>query len=252
MIRVPSRYDILIMFCFAVLVAYGISYLFKKYDIQKNKKTICCVIISALILFEFGAAIEYQSVVKVPEFYSNISYDDDGYVILDIPFQGSPIMKESGNLLYDEYQTIHHKKYIGGYIVKGYPAYIKNTVLPDPVFRALYYRDNMTQSNTDNPFDFFYNKTGIRFEKTKPILTALFFRHLLSDDESLYLSSQEDRISNPVKYLNETFDIRYIIVHPNLMDNKDTDKIQKYLGNNFTIDNSVPTDPLIIYDANKN
>ena len=206
MIRVPSRYDILIMFCLSIIAAYGIKYLFEKYQLKKSHQVISCLLIGFLILFEFLAIIPTQGVVTTPSFYYKISADDENYTIMDIPAEQSTLMQNGsqswgGLIYYDEYQKIHHKRVIGGYITKTYPLYEQNVVQKDPVLLYLYYL---------NP-------------------------------------SQQHAEIDPLEHLHQRFGIRYLIIHPKFLNNDDLNKLLTYLGNTYTLDNSVEQDTLIIY-----
>jgi hypothetical protein len=201
MIRIPSRYDILIMFCLSVIAAYGIKYLFERYKLKPSHRVVSCLLIGSLILFEFLAVIPTGDVAKVPSFYYTLSADDENYTIMDIPAQQSSLQQRILIIYYDEYQKIHRKPVIGGYIVKNYPLYEETVVQKDPVLLYLYYLDK---------------------------------------------SPQYAEI-DPLEYLHQKFGIRYLIIHPKFIDNKDLNKLLVYLGNNFSLDNSVEDDPLIIY-----
>jgi hypothetical protein len=210
MIRVPSRYDILVMFCFSVIAAYGIHYLFEKYQLKKSHQIVSCLLVAFLILFEFSAVIPNQAVVTTPSFYYTISADDENYTIMDIPAQQSSFMLSGmqsggGMRYYDEYQKIHHKKAIGGYSTKIYPLYEQNIVQKDPVLLYLYYLD----------------------------------------------TSKQHAEVDPLEHLHQKFGIRYLIIHPKFMDNNDLNKLSTYLGNTYTLDNSVEQDPLIIYRCDR-
>ena len=196
-----SRYDILIMFCLSIIAAYGIKYLFEKYQLKKSHQIVSCLVIGFLILFEFLAVIPTQDVVTTPSFYYTISAEDN-YTIMDIPAQQSSLMRNGGGMrYYDEYQKIHHKKVIGGYATKIYVLYEQKIVQKDPILLYLYYLG----------------------------------------------TSQQYSDMDPLEYLHQKFGIRYLIIHPKFMDGNDLDKVLKYLGNNFSLDNSVEQDPLIIY-----
>lgn len=166
MIRAPSRYDILIMFCLSIIAAYGIKYLFQWYQFKKNPQIVYCIIIGCIILFEFMAVIPTQSVVQVPFFYRNISADNGNYTIMDIPAQGSSFVQSiDGNLLryYDEYQKTHRKKVIGGYQTKIYALYLEKIVKIDPILSHLYYLDMSKLDTEINPLNYLNHKYGIRY-----------------------------------------------------------------------------------------
>lgn len=199
--RVPSRYDILIMFCLSVIAAYGIKYLFERYQLKKSRQIVSCLLIGFLILFEFSAVIPIQNAARAPSFYSTISAEDENITIMDIPPQQSSFGIGSPIIYYDEYQKVHQKKVIGGYITKTYPLYEETVVQKDPVLLYLYYLDERPQ----------YAEI------------------------------------DPLEYLHQKFGIKYLIIHPKFIDNRDLNKLLAYLGTNFYLDNSVEQDPLIIY-----
>jgi len=165
MIRVPSRYDILIMFCLSIIAAYGIKNLFQQYQFKNNSQIVCCIIIGCMILFEFMAVIPTQSVVPVPLFYYNISAENENYTIMDIPAQGSSFQKKGVNLYiyYDEYQKTHRKKVIGGYYTKIFPLYLEKIVKIDPILSYLYYLDKSKLDAEINPLNYLNQKYGIRY-----------------------------------------------------------------------------------------
>jgi hypothetical protein len=162
--RVPSRYDILIMFCLSIIAAYGIKYLFNRYQTKKAYQIASCLIIGFLILFEFLTVMPTQDVVTTPSFYYSISTDKGNYSIMDIPAEQSSIMLSGGGLrYYDEYQKIHHKMVIGGYGTKTYYLYEQTVVQNDPVLLYLYYL-NMNQKPEDmDPLEHLHQKFSVQY-----------------------------------------------------------------------------------------
>jgi hypothetical protein len=201
MIRAPSRYDIMVMFCLAIIAGFGLKVLIKKYAISSRRKIIFCTFISLIILCEYAAVIPTQAVMPIPEFYSNISYDKD-FSIIEIPFCSidSPSSFDTMSRYY-EYQKTHHGKLFGGYWSRITPSYNE-------------------------------------FIESDPIIY-----HLNSGSEDIINSS----IENPLFYLNKKYDVKYVIIHTSITDNKSRNEIIQYLGNSYVVDNSVSSDPLIIY-----
>lgn len=78
--------------------------------------------------------------------------------------------------------------------------------------------------------------------KKDPVLLYLYYRDTSLKPEKIV----------PLEHLHEKFGIRYLIIHPKFMNNNDLKNLSKYLGNNFSLDNSVEQDPLIIYRCDLN
>ena len=120
LLRVTSRWDLLLMLCLALLAGYGIKYILDNYGGHGvNRRNIILLLISCLVIFEFLSVPYPLSETKVPEFYEQLAADKEDYAIMEIPSYAT----ES---LY--YQTIHQKKLIGGYLgraeSKEYPPFI--------------------------------------------------------------------------------------------------------------------------------
>ncbi|MDI6720689.1 hypothetical protein [Methanoculleus sp.] len=139
MIRVPSRYDIVVMFCFALMAAYGFKRLVKAIPAGKVNKYTLCAVISAILIFEFVAVLPVQDVKVTPEFYYNISHDDSA-PIMEIPLIRSPLDKSKGNTMisYYEYQKTHQRPFLGGYFNRLNPVYAEY-MDTDPVLKYLYF-----------------------------------------------------------------------------------------------------------------
>jgi hypothetical protein len=125
LLRVTSRWDVLLMLCLALLAGYGIKYIMDRYVGQRASRrgVLLLLLISSLVLFEFLSIPYPMSDAKIPEFYEQLGADKGNYAILEVP-------NYSPESLY--YQTTHQKKLIGGYIGrvnnKGYPAFISQLV----------------------------------------------------------------------------------------------------------------------------
>ena len=140
MIRVPSRYDIMVMFCFALMAAYGFKCLVKAIPAGKLNKYALCTVISAILIFEFVAVLPIQDVKATPEFYCTISHDNMD-PIMEIPLIRSPLDKTRGGntmISYYEYQKTHQRPFMGGYFNRINPVYAEY-MDTDPVLRNLYF-----------------------------------------------------------------------------------------------------------------
>lgn len=117
--RVPSRWDVLIMLCLAVLVGYGLTYIFSSSAKIKcfKVKGISCknalfLIFISLILFEF-LALPYpiMSSAEIPSFYKQMAVDKEDYALLELPYFGP-----ASEYMY--YQTAHGKRLINGFAAR--------------------------------------------------------------------------------------------------------------------------------------
>lgn len=140
MIRVPSRYDIMVMFCFALMAAYGFKRLIKAIPKSNLNKYALCAVISAILIFEFVAVLPIQDAKVTPQFYYTLSYDDKT-PIMEIPLIRSPLDKTNGGntmISYYEYQKTHQRPFMGGYFDRVNPVYAEYMDM-DPVLRNLYF-----------------------------------------------------------------------------------------------------------------
>jgi len=128
LLRVTSRWDMLLMLCLALLAGYGIKYVLDKYDGQSaSRRCIILLLVSCLVIFEFLSVPYPLSETKIPEFYEQLATDKGDYAILEIP-------SYLPEILY--YQTVHQKKLVGGYLgraeSKGYPPFINQLMSMSP------------------------------------------------------------------------------------------------------------------------
>ena len=113
-IREPTRYGVFVIFCFAVLAAYGIKYFFSKLENKKVR-----VIVSAGLLIFLN--IEYLSIPQqikkmplrddIPPAYIWLKEKPGDIVIASLPFFNETPME--ANYLY--FSLFHKKKIINGY-----------------------------------------------------------------------------------------------------------------------------------------
>lgn len=211
MIRVPSRFDAMVMFCLAIISGYGISSIFIKNHVKRTGKLLICLALSTIILLEFAAVLPTQTVKSIPDFYYNASQDTN-YSIIELPIIRSTIDgtitygtvgAETMNRYY-EYQKIHHGRIFGGYFGRVNPDYEKMAE-SDPVLNYLYNgKNDIIKSNP---------------------------------------------VADKLSYLKNRYGLNYIVLHEALLQPEIKDKIISYLGNSYYTDDSVRSDPLIIYSS---
>lgn len=211
LIRVPSRYDILFMFCVSLIAGYGLHHIIEK-KIMKgtmtlSKKTILTVIVAAVILFEYMSVLPVQATKTVPTFYYSLQESSGNDPIIEVPIGLVEMytLDSSGTysriLNYYEYQKVHHKPIIGGYwsrISREYAGFLEK----DSVLREIY--------------------TG-----KKDII--------------------EPSVADKLDYLKSKYGISHIILHKNYLREQDIAFLISRLGEKYSFDNSVGSDPLIIY-----
>jgi len=113
-IRVPSRYAVFVIFCIAVLAAYGLKYFLDKLE----KKKVKVMVAAGLLIF---LNLEYLSIPQqmkkvpvkddIPPTYTWLKDKPDDVIIASLPFFNETPME--ANYLY--FSLFHKKKIINGY-----------------------------------------------------------------------------------------------------------------------------------------
>jgi hypothetical protein len=124
LLRVTSRWDVLVMLSLALLAGYGAKYIVTRHGGSRSKENLILVLISCLILFEFLSVPYPLAEVNAPEFYSNLAKEEGNFTIMELPNYDPELCFPE----YMYYQTIHGKKLIGGYVgrakINHYPPFI--------------------------------------------------------------------------------------------------------------------------------
>lgn len=110
--RLPVRYDNLLMLAIAILAGNGFMVVLKRVP----KPTLFSLLVPALILVEhLGIPLALSDLTAPPVYYS-IAKDQGDFSILDLPLSWSSSTSIQGELFTQSqfYQTIHHKRLIGG------------------------------------------------------------------------------------------------------------------------------------------
>lgn len=122
---VASRFMSFAYLALAILAAYSLAYILRK--ITLIKIIIVIVLISAIGV-EYWPTSPVLSQIPISNFYDTLSKDKNDYAILDLSF-------EESRVLY--YQTIHHKRIIGGYISRV-PVSNSEFLLTTPTVSDIY------------------------------------------------------------------------------------------------------------------
>ncbi len=127
-LRVPSRFDIMVMLSLAILAAFSSRWLLSKLSSSVPRAGMC-ILITVTITLEYMAIPFPTFRAFVPRIYKRIAEEPDTFTVLEIPFGWLTGLRRVGEFLppFLYYQTVHEKKLVGGYISR----------VPDEVIRAL-------------------------------------------------------------------------------------------------------------------
>lgn len=140
--RVPSRWDVMVMLCVAVLSGFALQYLVNRSQAPGrivSKENVLCVICAGLILFEFLSVPYPTAPTTIPAFYENIASDPGNYAIFEVTSE------PNATIMY--YQTIHQKPLVNGYVSRE-PPQARQFIETEPVARFLYHIQDITPNNT--------------------------------------------------------------------------------------------------------
>jgi hypothetical protein len=125
-LRVPSRFDIMVMLCVAVLAAFSCDRLLKRLD-GGVRRAFVCLGIALIVIFEFLAIPFPTFSPSIPKIYERIASDPDSFTVLQVPLGWMDGFKQIGifppSLL--SYQTVHNHRIIGGYVSRVTDAKIQ-------------------------------------------------------------------------------------------------------------------------------
>lgn len=213
MIRVPSRYIVMIMFGLSILAAFGMDHIARILSQKFSRLSVLPYAVQilgcALVIFEFMAVLPVQAVIKTPQFYYNIRDSHGASPILDVPIILMGTNNNDFHLdsklmeYYYGYQKIHQKPIFGGYWSRAANNY-ERFLHSDPVLRYIY---NQKKGIIDYPQ------------------------------------------VNPLIYLRKAYGVSHVVVHKSFMNNSAFKTITAYFGNEYIEDTSVEGDPLIVYST---
>lgn len=117
--RYPSRWSVMVTLALAVMVGYGLAWLFRKFQVSSFKfVTAYCLLLTAF-LFEHLSAPLPLSNLTVPEVYQTIARDPGDFTVLEIPLAWRNGFRMTGTLdqammFAQFYQTAHRRPILGG------------------------------------------------------------------------------------------------------------------------------------------
>ena len=117
--RYPSRYSVIIMLCFAILVAWGAAALLTMLHVRrKGIQMIIVVGLAALLLFEHLGAPLPLSDYRVPQVYQELK-QREGSALLEIPLAWRNGFRVTGTLhnafmFAQAFQSTHQKRLLSG------------------------------------------------------------------------------------------------------------------------------------------
>ncbi len=132
--RVPNRLSVVLVLCLAVLVGYGVWWVQRKLaerreireirgDMGKSPLSPLFLLIALLLLIDHLAIPLPMTDARVPTFYSQLAQDLDDYAILQLPLgwrnSFGTLGAEDTRVQY--YQSIHHKRILGGNTSRNHP-----------------------------------------------------------------------------------------------------------------------------------
>lgn len=124
--RVPSRFDIIVMLSLSVLAGYGLSKLLASK--KENSKTVITSLFVMMVILESYVPVDVAITPaddQIPEMYKWLSNESDDFAIVELP-TGNVV----GNTLhydtkYMYYSTYHWKKLVNGYSGFFPPKYME-------------------------------------------------------------------------------------------------------------------------------
>lgn len=119
-ILVPPRFIIFVIFCLIMIGGFLLERIFNKLNKKLLLKSSIALLITGVFIFEnFSTPIQISN-AQIPDFYHQISKEENDYTILELPFALSTSFYTLGSIktssILEYYQTVHHKKIINGWI----------------------------------------------------------------------------------------------------------------------------------------
>ncbi|HZY31588.1 MAG TPA: hypothetical protein VFF86_08100 [Candidatus Methylomirabilis sp.] len=136
-LRVPSRFDIMIMLSLAVLAGFSCRHLLKRFK-GGAWRALVFLGITLTITFEYLAIPFPTFKPSVPRIYEQIAREPGPFTVLQVPLGWRDGIKKIGVFFpsYLYYQAVHGKKIVGGYISRVPDAKI-DALAGRPLLRKL-------------------------------------------------------------------------------------------------------------------
>jgi len=214
-LRVPQRFSVVAMLCFAVLAGGGAAWVLRRGQSRLLQSVLLAVMIGLVSVEHLTLPVPLAD-ARVPPVYERIAAEPGDFTIMDIPLGWrsgfGPVGTENTRLQY--FQTVHGKRLISGFAART-PSFI---------------------------FDYF---------KRQPVLNAI--ATLESEGRLPQAASMRDRAS--AAELAYFYDLRYILIHPPAASPTPYDatrqRVLDYIRSVFDIDEVSRADDIIVYRVNQ-
>jgi hypothetical protein len=209
--RAPSRCDVIVMLALSVLAGYGLHYIYNVF----NEKRVCRIHVNSLLSVIFTTFILFEF-LAIPFPISNSNVPDFYYSLSKDPdcYAIYEIPDMAGHLSFPEYmyyQTVHGKKLLTGY-----------THIPDYV----------TKFSKETPFI-----KSLHMEYTNS-------NYMLAYNKDIFNQNSSETAQSTLNY----YDVRYIVLHTNLLTNEQLEFAEHLLQSNLNTDPIIyKNDSLIVY-----
>ncbi|MGD2206242.1 MAG: interleukin-like EMT inducer domain-containing protein [Anaerolineae bacterium] len=126
--RVPNRFSVVLMLALAVLAGFGAYWLLKqaarlKPETARIGLVPCCLLLSALLLFEHWSVPLPLTDARIPPVYEQVAAEPGDFAILQLPlgWRNSFGVQGAESTQTQYYQTYHHKRLLSGNISRNPP-----------------------------------------------------------------------------------------------------------------------------------
>jgi len=153
--RVPSRFDIMVMLCIAVLAAFSCDRLLKRVE-GGVRRALVFLGIALTVAFEFLAIPFPTFSPSVPTIYERIASEPGPFTVLQVPLGWRDGIRQIGTFSpsFLSYQTVHENKIVGGYISRVPDAKIQ-ALAARPLLRKI-----LELQGTNLPPDIIHDQPG--------------------------------------------------------------------------------------------
>jgi hypothetical protein len=214
-LRVPQRFSVVAMLCFAVLAGAGAAWVLRRGQSRLLHGVLLAVMLGLVSVEHLTLPLPLAD-ARVPSVYERIAAEPGDFTIMDIPLGWrsgfGPLGTENTRLQY--FQTVHGKRLISGFAART-PSFI---------------------------FDYF---------KRQPVLNAL--ATLESEGKLPQAAGVRDRAG--AAELAYFYDLRYILIHPPAASPTPYDatrpRVLDYIRSVFDIDEVSRADDIIVYRVNQ-
>ncbi|HEX2912407.1 MAG TPA: hypothetical protein VH186_16480 [Chloroflexia bacterium] len=147
--RVPLRYVLITMLSLAILAAYGLTWLSKRFERISPAKLALPALVGLLVFVEFMPGVRPLADTSIPAFYQQLAREGNwnDFAVLETPDAGTSIISRA---MY--YQTAHQHPMVGGYLSRkpDYPFHDFPGIKELLEFPVVYQRDILPRETLAN------------------------------------------------------------------------------------------------------